>query len=49
MVQRVESVHCANPECPWQFCQPGLKRQQDLHKEEAILFPASKSGGNLGL
>ena len=50
MAQRVESVHRANPNVPAGLASLLEAVQQDLlshmHKEEAILFPMLKSGGN---
>ena len=50
MAQRVETVHRANPNVPAGLADLLEEIQQELlthmHKEEAILFPMLKSGGN---
>ena len=50
MAHRVEAVHRANPEVPAGLGDLLEEIQQELvthmHKEEAILFPILKSGGN---
>ena len=50
MAHRVEAVHRANPEVPAGLGDLLEEIQQELvthmHKEEAILFPMLKSGGN---
>ena len=50
MAHRVEAVHCANPDVPAGLGHLLEEIQRELvthmHKEEAILFPMLKSGGN---